>query len=430
MLGKQSVCALLAIGLLLFTCGCVQDAKQEEETTVSTSKTDTSASSTEKETSGQPTKSSAVKTKKTTTTTTAATTTAATATETTKVPTTTAPTTYTLTPVDASQYYGLSLLKKMEHSDALVSAYQKFVAAAEAGTEIIPMDGTLTGAEIAKVFFYYRADHPQHFWVEGKITHTDQDGLVMQARLTFNMSGNELASAKQKFQTAVNELLSIAATGKTEYDREKLLHDAIAERVVYRDGSHSHTAYGALVDKTAVCEGYARAFQYLLYQSGIQCLIAEGSSINPSTGKEESHAWNVVKIDGQYYHVDLTWDDANHDTVTVMYPYFNMTTEQIQNHGHKIVTDKEYPLPQCTATAANYHVKNGSRLTAYTVDAVTQLLKNDPNGAHIFIAENRDAFPQWLNNNMRDIATKIGITTGFSYKMLNIGSEFVVWLIL
>ncbi len=444
---KRIICLLCVMALCAAVCGCGTDAPIEDPTTTATTTTANGVADNEIELSTTATTTTAQQGNSTTKTrnglvtdsasSNKATTTSGATTGTSAVDkphstsgstgtTTGKVTIHKLTPLDESAYYGLSELKKMKNSAALVAAYQKIVSAAEAGTKDVPMDGSLTADEIVTVFFYYREDYPQHFWVDGTVSHRTQNGAVVQVTLSYNMTGDMLSQAKQKFSQEVQSLMSIAATGANDYERELLLHDALAKRVVYRDGKHAHDAYGAIVEKQAVCEGYARAFQYVLYQAGIQCLIAEGSGISPSTGKAEPHAWNVARIDGQYYHVDLTWDDANHDQVPVMYAYFNMTTAQIQNDGHVIRKENGYDLPNCTATAANYHVKNGTRLTTYTVDAVANLVKAHPQGAHMLIVGDQAAFRTWLGNNIREIAKKAGITTGFSYNTVNIGSEYVL----
>lgn len=73
-------------------------------------------------------------------------------------------------------------------------------------------------------------------------------------------------------------------------------------------GENVYNIYGALVDKKAVCEGYARTCKYILDDLNIPCIIACGIGKN-SEGKTESHAWNYVKVDGQWYALDITWND-------------------------------------------------------------------------------------------------------------------------
>ena len=340
-------------------------------------------------------------------------------------PTTVPPTVHTLTAIPETAYYGLTKLNSMPNATALAATYHKLVQAVTNTQSVVSLDKTLTADQLLTVFCYYRADYPQHFWCDGNVQYTTVGGKVSQVTLQYSMTGDALRKAQTDFTRKVIDLLKIAATGDNEYERERLLHDALAKRVTYRDGKNAHNAYGALVEGKAVCEGYARAFQYILYQSGIQCLIAEGSSINPSTGLAEAHAWNVVYIGGQYYHVDLTWDDTDDVQTPVMYPYFNVTTSQI-NEDHTIRTENGYPLPNCIATQANYHVRNRSRLTVYTVDGVAALFKGKPGSVHVYATEGGEAFIGWFRNNYRSIAKAIGINGGYSYSLLCIGNEVVV----
>lgn len=88
----------------------------------------------------------------------------------------------------------------------------------------------------------------------------------------------------------------------------------------------SYSIYGALINKTCVCEGYAKAFKYLANQAGYECEMLQGVGIN-SSGKKENHAWNAVKLKDTWYLVDCTWDDpivVGNGKVTnkIRYKYF------------------------------------------------------------------------------------------------------------
>ena len=88
-------------------------------------------------------------------------------------------------------------------------------------------------------------------------------------------------------------------TERTEYDR------------IHQKNSGYHlksTAYGALINGYALCQGYAVTVYRLLRECGIGCRVITGTAVLPS-GETEAHAWNLVRIDGRYYNLDLTWDD-------------------------------------------------------------------------------------------------------------------------
>ena len=96
-----------------------------------------------------------------------------------------------------------------------------------------------------------------------------------------------------------------------DYDKVEYIHDYLLDNTTYdktfkQRGCYS--IYGALVGKTCVCEGYAKAFKYLANEAGIECEIMQGDATNKS-GEIEKHAWNCVKLAGEWYLVDATWDD-------------------------------------------------------------------------------------------------------------------------
>jgi len=72
--------------------------------------------------------------------------------------------------------------------------------------------------------------------------------------------------------------------------------------------SNIHNIYGALVEREVVCEGYAKAFKYILDSLDIECILVSGNATN-SSNQTELHMWNYVKINDFWYGVDVTWDD-------------------------------------------------------------------------------------------------------------------------
>lgn len=102
---------------------------------------------------------------------------------------------------------------------------------------------------------------------------------------TKNMKPEEIVLAYHEYLTA-----------NVEYDAS-----GIRDYSTVYGRDHKYDMYGALVDKKAVCQGYAETMQYFLKRAGVPCALATSVYIN--------HAWNVVKINGKWYHVDTTWDD-------------------------------------------------------------------------------------------------------------------------
>lgn len=95
------------------------------------------------------------------------------------------------------------------------------------------------------------------------------------------------------------------------YKKIMTIHDYIIDNIEY-DSTYealgTYSLYGAFIGKTCVCEGYAKSLKYLANSINIECEIMQGTATN-STGKTESHAWNCIKLDGNWYLMDTTWDD-------------------------------------------------------------------------------------------------------------------------
>lgn len=117
-------------------------------------------------------------------------------------------------------------------------------------------------------------------------------------------------------------------TETTEYGIEQQVHDLIIRNVEYvsTNSVSEHTIEGVILNKKAVCEGIAKAVKFLLNKKSIECEVVTGY-----TKQEEGvgHAWNVVRIDGLWYHLDVTWDLNMSKNGVIRYDYFNLSESEI-----------------------------------------------------------------------------------------------------
>ena len=321
-------------------------------------------------------------------------------------------------------YYCRGALAKLSNATALLYAYDQIVAGVEESLESISVyNGTdpITVEEVRTVVDAYRRDHTEHFWFGNQYNMSYNSTTVLKMLPTYIMEGEALEQARQRFEAALDSMLE-GITGETsEFERELMLHDRLAGVVTYVDSDNAHNAYGALVEGKAVCEGYAEALQCLLHRAGIQSLIVLGSSVNPSTGAAEGHAWNMVKIDGSYYHTDLTWNDQGR---RLYHAYFNQSDVVIKE-DHSIAATA-FALPTCTSQTANYFVVKGGLLTEYNVDVMAELLKNNDFSVSVYLNANVDSFIEWYRNNISAIAQKAGVKGAYSYSLSGLGREYVL----
>ena len=150
-----------------------------------------------------------------------------------------------------------------------------------------------------------------------------------------------------------------------EFEKVKATHDYIVKNCVYNKkaidegnlAEDDFSVYGVLVKGKGVCEGYAKTFKMFMDIAQIDCIIVTGTA-----GSENvSHAWNMVKLDDDWYHVDVTFDDPYPEIGEVVYLYLNVTDEVIKkdHNWNKNVT------PQADATIYDYVAMEGD---IYTTD--------------------------------------------------------------
>lgn len=123
-------------------------------------------------------------------------------------------------------------------------------------------------------------------------------------------SENEVDIAISKVENIRNNAIN-SITTLNDYDKILSIHDSLVNSLEYDstiNKANTHNIYGALVQKNVVCEGYAKAFKYILDGLNIENILVSGTGTN-SSEKTESHMWNYVKLNGNWYGVDVTWDD-------------------------------------------------------------------------------------------------------------------------
>lgn len=123
-------------------------------------------------------------------------------------------------------------------------------------------------------------------------------------------SAKDVDNAIEFVNQKENSILS-TITEKNDYYKIVKAHNWVVDNLTYNmeESSDNANIYGALKNKTVVCEGYARLFKSLMDKLNIPCVLVSGEGINLETGNRENHAWNYVYLHGNWYAIDTTWDD-------------------------------------------------------------------------------------------------------------------------
>ncbi len=176
-------------------------------------------------------------------------------------------------------------------------------------------------------------------------------------------SKEQIDQSESQVIAVKNQILNQIA-GKNDIEKMKYIHDYLVDTIEYDQTfaeKNIYNIYGALVSKTCVCEGYAKASQYLLNEAGLENIIITGTATN-SDGKTENHAWNYVNIDEKWYAIDTTWDDPiivgeGKLTNTIRYRYF-LKGSSTMNKNHFISTKftsggQDFEFPKLSITDYN-----------------------------------------------------------------------------
>lgn len=213
-------------------------------------------------------------------------------------------------------------------------------------------------------------DHPEYFWLGQNYTYSVRTmgdySLLHVEPECFSSESAAIASAKARLQAVTDRVVSEASSLPTLYERVLYVHDYLIDHTVYDHQTlektsagnddeflTATTAYGCLVEQKAVCSGYAAAFELIMHKLGIECGLVNGTR----TAETGPHQWNYVGLNGEYYYIDVTWDDPLKDdgSDSKTYEFFLISEEDLADTHRK---DDGQNIPQCLGTRCNYYRYN------------------------------------------------------------------------
>ncbi len=278
--------------------------------------------------------------------------------------------------------YAYSLLNNDEKAvyDSVLEAIHAF------STVISNLGASVTDTQVQKIVDYIQRDHPEIFWFQHGATYyfDTTTHIVNRIELTYCMTQDEAKKRQGKIDAATKSFLTSVTDTMSDYEATLHIYENIIKLVDYdtigleRQKRVAVTAdvpddlrsvYGVFVNKKAVCAGYAKAMQYLLNLCGIECTYVTS----------DTHAWNLIRLEGDYYHMDVTWGDGSDtkkdkaQTDTVNYDCFCITTAELARlESH--TPESGFPLPECTATKCNYHRRHGLYFDTYDFDRMRSIV--------------------------------------------------------
>lgn len=174
---------------------------------------------------------------------------------------------------------------------------------------------------------------------------------------------------KEFYNTAVKQLddfitdLQEKVKDQNELQRELYIYDYLFNNTIYNETElYSGSIYGTIINHKGRCEGLCKSFMWCMRKLGNECLCVSGMPKWETTSVYSSHSWNIVKIDSEYYHLDITVDNMNaaegeHNPPT--YGFFNVTDSFVLESRTIEKTYTDLGIPACTDESKNYHIRKG-----------------------------------------------------------------------
>lgn len=237
---------------------------------------------------------------------------------------------------------------------------------------------SITAEDFWRVYYAVLADHPEIFWIgtSAQVEESALSGKVISYEFEVTVPLESRASMRESLEAAADECISQISQDATAYQKIKFVYEYLIRTVDYNSGSQdSQNIQSALLYHSSVCAGYSKAFAYILHRMGLFCTYITGTIKGGG-----DHGWNMTRIDGQYYYVDVTWGDpvfANQmdggDGSMINYNYLCCTQDDL----FKTHTPGDFvELPSCTSDDYNYYKLYGYYYEDFDWDGVYNALMN------------------------------------------------------
>lgn len=211
------------------------------------------------------------------------------------------------------------------------AAYERiFSAAKEHAASTNVSDLKIKAADLSKAYWACDYDNPQ-FLANGSgygYSYNPVTGLVVSVSIQYGRTENQIKAIETSFKNITDSVVKEADKQISDYEKLKYIHDWIINRTKYNKtaGAYVSEADGAVIYGRALCEGYSKTFMYLAQELGYDCICVTGDV------GSEGHMWNMIKIGGSWYHVDVTHDDPimSDGSDVLFHDYFLISTSDIR----------------------------------------------------------------------------------------------------
>ena len=264
-----------------------------------------------------------------------------------------------------TKYASLDYDKRMQDVyDDVVDTMQNFRT-----KSYVPL--TISTEDYVKVLETVRCEQLMLFYLQNRYA-GDFDSTVQTYEMNFSYkySIKEVNIMLMETEKAAKEIMTLTDPSMSDYEKLKIFHDYLVLNVESStDDPTADSIYGTLVNKKALCEGYAKAFSYLCNLAGIENMIVTGYT-------DVDHMWNMVKLEGQWYHIDVGWDKpsaalSERYPDMVLYQYFLSEDSIMENN--RIISNMLCDPP--VADSSDMYYFNVENKYAETYDQALEIIE-------------------------------------------------------
>lgn len=253
-------------------------------------------------------------------------------------------------------------------------------------------------------------DHPELYYVSNQFKYRTQ-GQSMIFIPNYDYKEEEVKELMGQIEEKTKDIIDKAKKKEKQIDKAQLIYEYIIDRVEYQKNERiDQNMLSSLIDGKSVCAGYARAYQYVLNQVGVEAVYMVGTAKESTTitNKGEGHAWVMIRIDDDYYYSDPTWGDVTVDhNEHICYGYFMMNDQDmLANYQPETSYEK-------TKNKGDLYYKNiGCYMETYSETLVSKAIKRGLDN------QTRVAEIKCANDNIYQVLKKNIQSTYLGYNLL------------
>ncbi len=231
--------------------------------------------------------------------------------------------------------------------------------------------------KISDIHTFIKLDNPLIFNTDAVKMAKISDFEKVRVMPHYVMKKKEYADTLSAAEKRLNRILS-GIPSCDVFEKEIFIHDFIVKNVVYDKlkKRYSHEVTGPLCHGIGVCEGMSKLFKLMCDAVGIDCICVVGFAAS-SEGEHkntERHMWNSVKINGNFFSVDVTFDNSLSKKDIIRYDYLNVT-DGIMKQSH---SDTVYPVPPSITDGFDYYSKSGATFGAENISEAVKAAFKKP----------------------------------------------------